>query len=143
MEGADVIDVIKKHNTSVNFSERKNEPEAKRFPLSSKLVSNSMYRPYSKLWPLDISPLNGTRTEYLKDWFKSTFSHNLHWIYKKHQSVLRLVEPEFKKELSLLRIKFPFEFSSSIDPLKERYWATAWLDLSMQPLLNFSVFSRD
>lgn len=61
---ADVIGIIKKHNTSVNFLERKNKPEAKRFSLNSELVSNSVYPPYLfKFWALDISPMNGIRTE--------------------------------------------------------------------------------
>lgn len=45
---ADVIDVIKKYNTSVNFLERKNKLKAKRFPLDSKLESNSMHPFYLK-----------------------------------------------------------------------------------------------
>lgn len=49
MEGVDVIDVIKKYNILVNFLERKNELEVKRFFLSFKLVFNLMYRFYLKL----------------------------------------------------------------------------------------------
>ena len=40
MEVADVIDVIMKHNISVNFLKRKDKPETKRFPLNYNLVSN-------------------------------------------------------------------------------------------------------
>ena len=50
MEVAGVADVIKKHNISVNFLERKDKPETKRLPLSYNLVSN-LYPVFSKFWP--------------------------------------------------------------------------------------------
>lgn len=66
MEVSGVIDVIKKYNISVNFLERKDKPETKRFLLNYNLVSN-LYPLFFKVLALDISLLNGTRTEYLKD----------------------------------------------------------------------------
>ena len=50
MEVAGVADVIKKHNISVNFLERKDKPETKRFPLNYNLVFN-LYPLFSKFWP--------------------------------------------------------------------------------------------
>ena len=130
MEVSGVIDVIKKYNISVNFLERKDKPETKRFLLNYNLVSN-LYPLFFKVLALDISLLNGTRTEYLKDWFKPPFSHNLHWADTKHQSILGLAEQEFKTELFLWKVKCPFEFFSSIDTLRENIGCMTWWDLWM------------